>query len=219
MERTALRRPLGSPTPASSTVSDSSQSRWDLTPTGKKSRRGNDRPSYPDGSDPWSLVTGAEPFPRAFRPTPKVKQSAVTRASRESTPARSQIFPYAPPCHAALLPATRSVVISLLHLCTRQSRICTFALNALINRASGPPGLSCAPLVNVSTCQHAPSRKRCLACLQNAIQFRLIHPQTAFRELSGQAVHSFECTQIRPFRSLLGALAKRCGLTPGSADL
>jgi hypothetical protein len=28
-----------------------------------------------------------------------------------------------------------------------------------------------------------------LGCRQNAIQFRLIHPQTAFRELRGQAAH------------------------------
>ena len=52
---------------------------------------------------------------------------------------------------------------------------------------------------------------------QNAIQFRLLHPQTPFRELRGQAVPSFECTEIRPFRPLLDALAKRCGLTPCSA--
>ena len=35
---------------------------------------------------------------------------------------------------------------------------------SLIHRASEPPGLSCVPLVNVSTCQHAHSRKRLSPC-------------------------------------------------------
>ncbi len=33
-----------------------------------------------------------------------------------------------------------------------------------------------------------------LARRQDAIQFRLFHPQTPFRELRGQATHSFEFT-------------------------
>ena len=61
MERTALRRPLGSPTPASSTVSDSTQRRWDLRSRGKKKSAAkypcakSDLPlrTYPATSHPW----------------------------------------------------------------------------------------------------------------------------------------------------------------------
>jgi hypothetical protein len=88
MERTALRgRPLGSPTPASGEVSDSKSKIGTRYQRARKSGAKNDRPSYPDGRDPWSLVTGAEPFPQAFRPTKKVKQTEGALASRESTQA------------------------------------------------------------------------------------------------------------------------------------
>jgi hypothetical protein len=88
MERTALRgRPLGSPTPASGAVSDSKSKIGTRYQRARKSGAKNDRPSYPDGRDPWSLITGAEPFPQAFRPTKKVMQTEGALASRESTQA------------------------------------------------------------------------------------------------------------------------------------
>jgi len=40
-----------------------------LGPAIARSDESNDRLGYPDGRDPWSLVTEAEPFPRTFRST------------------------------------------------------------------------------------------------------------------------------------------------------
>jgi hypothetical protein len=127
MERTALRRPLGSPTPASSTVSDS---KIILVHVGLQARKiGDGEINRPNLS--LSLINRASGPPglRASNVRP------VSPCPRAHVPPRGSV--------ALCLPGQQvnfAYCLSLLHLCTRHRRICTFAryLHLPCPRASMP---------------------------------------------------------------------------------
>jgi hypothetical protein len=163
MERTALRRPLGSPTPASSTVSDS---KIILVHVGLQARKiGDGEINRPNLS--LSLINRAS-GPPGLRASNVRPVSPCPRA-----PARLRRA--LPPWSTGQL-CILSLTFAPLHAAPPHLHLCTVSLPPL------PP------------CQLALSRKRCLGGRQDAMQFRLLHPQTPFRELRGKAAPSFECT-------------------------
>jgi hypothetical protein len=117
---------------------------------------GDGHGSQPFGDQPLSLQPSE---PRCQLPPVLVPSGPRIL---ELCPSQSSGLPMLPPLSSASHYTPYSILAhSLLHFCTRHRRICTFARYLWLFPSLDP---SASLLVNVSPCQHAPSRKRVSPC-------------------------------------------------------